>query len=966
MRSGGVLNRGLWASWVALLGLVLVVGCAQAPKVPVSVSASPATPWIAAWGSAQLDQAAPAVGTPEMAGGKPVPAVWQQPLRPATLRQGVRVSAAGTGLRVRISNLFGRQPLQLGSASVALVQGEPGKEQPVLQAGSQRPLTFNGQRNLSLAPGAEAWSDAVDLAVPRNADLTGQLHVQSAPTVATVHPGSRIQSWAVPGARTDAAAWPDAAARDGWWFLAAVDVRPTAAQPVLAAIGDSITDGYGVTAGSYQRWTDALARRLTASGRNAAVVNTGIGGGRLLRDGLGPNVVSRFDRDVLDRSGVTHAVLLVGVNDLGVSHRGKATTPESRAALLAELKDGFSAVARRARERGVCLLAATVMPYGGSGYYQPAPENEADRQALNSWIRSSGVFAAVLDFDAIARDPARPTHLRADWDNDGLHPSTAGYKAMAEAFPLDFLDRRCGPATAPVAAAMPATFENPVVSGFASDPSVCRSGDDYYLVTSTFEYLPGLPIYHSRDLVNWKLIGNALTRETQINFANRRSSRAIFAPTIRCEGGRFYIVTTDVDGIGNFFITASHPAGPWSDPVRLPEPVFGMDPSLFFDDDGTVYYTRHGGGERGGVYQARIDLKAGKLLEEPRLIWRGMGGIWPEGPHLYKRNGWYYVMIAEGGTSYDHRITMGRSRSPWGPFEAHPDNPVLTHRNLPDHPLQALGHADLVMTPKGDWWATLLAIRPQAANGGRHHHIGRETLLAPVRWREDGWPEFGQNKTLAQPQPTTGLPTWAPWPTPPVRETFAADRPLPPHWAFLRTLAEGRWSLTAKPGQLRLIGAQNGMDVVGTPAFVGRRQEKLSQRFATELDFKPAAEGDAAGLAVRMNESHHVLLRRTGVGQPRVECMQQLAGKPNTLAAANVPAGPVQLQVLAEPARYVLSWRQPGQGAWQPLCSVPTWQLSTETATGFIGVYLGLYAVSATAQPATGDFAWVDFEALGR
>jgi alpha-N-arabinofuranosidase len=518
------------------------------------------------------------------------------------------------------------------------------------------------------------------------------------------------------------------------------------------------------------------------------------------------------------------------------------------------------------------------------------------------------------------------------------------------------------------AAAMPASFDNPVVSGFASDPSVCRSGGDFYLVTSTFEYLPGLPLYHSRDLVHWRLIGNALSRESQITFVGRKSSQAIFAPTIRCEAGRFYIVTTDVGGIGNFFITATDPAGPWSDPVRLPESVFGMDPSFFFDDDGTVYYTRHGGGRNGGVYQARVDLKAGKLLEEPKLVWRGMGGIWPEGPHLYKRGGWYYLMIAEGGTSYDHRITMARSRSPWGPFEPHPDNPVLTHRNLPDHPLQALGHADLVTTPQGEWWATLLAIRPQAVAGGRHHHIGRETLLAPVRWREDGWPEFGQQGVLAQPQPTKGLPAWAPWPQPPVRETFAAGRPLPPHWAFLRTLARDRWSLTDQPGRLRLIGGRTGLDVIGTPAFVGRRQERLNQRFATEVDFNPAAPGDAAGVALRMNESHHVLLRLTGEGeQRRVECQQQLAGQLRRIASAPIPlpARAVQLQVLAEPSIYTLAWRAAGAAEWQTLCRVPTYQLSTETSTGFTGVYMGLFAVSVTDRPATADVAWVDFEALG-
>jgi alpha-N-arabinofuranosidase len=310
---------------------------------------------------------------------------------------------------------------------------------------------------------------------------------------------------------------------------------------------------------------------------------------------------------------------------------------------------------------------------------------------------------------------------------------------------------------------------------------------------------------------------------------------------------------------------------------------------------------------------------------------------------------------------------MARSRSPWGPFEPHPDNPVLTHRNLPDHPFQALGHADLVTTPQGQWWATLLAIRPQAADGGRHHHIGRETLLAPVRWREDDWPVFAQNGVLAQPQPTHGLPGWSPWPQPPVRETFAPDRPLPPYWAFLRTFAKERWSLAARPGQLRLVGGRTGLDSVGTPAFMGRRQERLNQRFATQVDFNPVDAADAAGLALRMNESHHALLRLTGGPVRRVECLQQLNNQPRVLASATVPPGPVQLQVLADPGHYTFAWRAAADAPpqWQPLCRIPTHQLSTETSTGFTGVYMGLYAFSATATPAVADFAWVDFEALG-
>lgn len=411
---------------LTLIAALLLAGCANLGTAP------PATDrhWVAAWGSAQLEQAPAAAGTP-------------QPLRDVTLRQLIRTTAEGSALRVRVSNLFGQEPLQLGAASVGLAQPGSVLGRPALEPGSLRPLSFGGRRDLTLAPGAEALSDPVELPLPRFADVAVQMHVVAAPAAATVHPGSRISSWAVPGNRADADDWPDATPRDGWWHLAAIDVSVRQPQPVLVAIGDSITDGYGVAPGSYQRWTDALARRLAAHGRAAAVVNTGIGGNRLLQDGLGPSVVSRFERDALARSGVTHVVLLAGVNDLGISHRQRATTPESREALLNQLAGGLSALERRAAERGVCLFVATVMPYGGSGYYQPQPENEADRQRLNAFIRRPGGFDGVLDFDALTRDPAQPSHLKREFDNDGLHPSMAGYQAMADAFPVEWLDRRC-------------------------------------------------------------------------------------------------------------------------------------------------------------------------------------------------------------------------------------------------------------------------------------------------------------------------------------------------------------------------------------------------------------------------------------------------------------------------------------------------------------------------------------------
>lgn len=411
------------ARWPLILIATLLAGCGQAPR------SSAGGNWLAAWGSAQLEQP---------------PAAGAVPLRDVSLRQIVRTTVAGPALRVRLSNLFGREPLVLDTASVGLVQ--PGTEggKPLLQGGSLRPLSFEGRRSVTVAPGAEVWSDPVALPVPRVADVAVQMHVVSAPTLATGHPGSRISSWALPGNRVDAADWSDAVAKDGWWHLAAVDVGSAASQPVLVATGDSITDGYGVQAGSYLRWTDALTRRLASQGKAAAVVNTGIGGNRVLQDGLGPRLLTRFDRDALARSGVTHVVLLEGVNDLGTSHRQRATTPDSRAALLADLQKGLATLAGQARERGVCLFVATVMPYGGSSYYQPQAENEAVRQALNTWIRAPGRFDGVVDFDAVMRDPARPSHLKREVDNDGLHPSTAGYQAMADAFPVEWLDRRCG------------------------------------------------------------------------------------------------------------------------------------------------------------------------------------------------------------------------------------------------------------------------------------------------------------------------------------------------------------------------------------------------------------------------------------------------------------------------------------------------------------------------------------------
>ena len=283
-------------------------------------------------------------------------------------------------------------------------------------------------------------------------------------------------------------------------------------------------------------------------------------------------------------------------------------------------------------------------------------------------------------------------------------------------------------------------YRNPVIPGFHPDPSVVRVGDDFYLVTSSFEFFPGVPIFTSRDLVHWRQLGHVLTRESQLPLQKARPSGGIYAPTLRYHDGTFYMITTNVDGGGNFLVTAKDPAGPWSEPVWLPD-FGGIDPSLFFDDDGTVYLTGQGSGSPGqprGIYQTTLDVKTGKLLGPLRLVWDRTGTRYPEGPHLYKIRGRYYLMIAEGGTEYGHMVTIARSDSPWGPFEACPRNPILTHRQTEnDMPVQGTGHADLVEAADGSWWMVFLAFRPVS---GYWHHLGRETFLAPVTWDADGWP----------------------------------------------------------------------------------------------------------------------------------------------------------------------------------------------------------------------------------
>ena len=405
------------AGWLA--------GCAAAPRVE---EASPR--WVASWGSAQ------AVPWNEFV---PVEGEWND----TSVRQIVSVSLDARRLRVRLSNVHGTASLRISAASVARAV-KPGTADT--EPGTMRSLTFDGRTDVTIPPNAEYYSDPVDLEHAASGNLAISLHLSGPPAGQTAHPGSRTTSFLVKGNRASEPSWPDAKRRVAWWHIADIEVLAPQAVGVVVAIGDSITDGHGATTDGNNRWTDALVERMRREGFGPmGVVNMGIGGNRLMNLSLGPNVVARFDRDVLMRRGVTHAIVLIGINDLGGLHRNRPAedTPAAREQLLAEMKLALRQIAERAQRSGVCVLGGTLVPYIGSDYYKPTADNDAVRLKLNHWIRTSGTFDAIVDFDAAIRDPASPERMRKEYSHDWLHPSPAGFRAMADAVPLAALARRC-------------------------------------------------------------------------------------------------------------------------------------------------------------------------------------------------------------------------------------------------------------------------------------------------------------------------------------------------------------------------------------------------------------------------------------------------------------------------------------------------------------------------------------------
>ncbi|MBC8078755.1 MAG: glycoside hydrolase family 43 protein [Gorillibacterium sp.] len=498
-------------------------------------------------------------------------------------------------------------------------------------------------------------------------------------------------------------------------------------------------------------------------------------------------------------------------------------------------------------------------------------------------------------------------------------------------------------------------FINPVIPGFYPDPSICRVGEDYYLVTSSFEYFPGVPIFHSRDLINWRQIGHCLTRSSQVNLLNSRSSKGIYAPTIRYHQGKFYMVTTNVSDCGNFYVWTSDPTGEWSDPILVDQG--GIDPSLLFDDDGKVYFTSNGYEEGLGIYQCEIDIATGIKLSPTRKIWGGTGGAYPEAPHLYNIAGTYYLMIAEGGTEYGHMETIARSNSPYGPFESCPQNPILTHRSV-DSPIQATGHADLVQAHDGSWWAVFLGIRPIVYPP--RHHLGRETFLAPVTWTEDGWPVIGNNGRVDLQMDVPTLPQ-VPWPLTASRDDFDEEK-LGLEWNFLNNGEERDWSLKERTGWLRLYGSAEALKDTGHVTFVGRRQQHFNCAATTKLEFGPSQDGEEAGITVLMNHRFHYDLAVVRVNGERCLLFRRQLGDLIKEELTPIPgAQAVQLSVEADIEHYVFSYLL-GNGDKVIIGKGECGTLSKEVAGGYTGVYFGLYATGKGRRCSVpADFGWFEY-----
>lgn len=507
-------------------------------------------------------------------------------------------------------------------------------------------------------------------------------------------------------------------------------------------------------------------------------------------------------------------------------------------------------------------------------------------------------------------------------------------------------------------------FTNPILAGFYPDPSICRAGDDYYLINSSFAYYPGLPIFHSKDLLNWQQIGHAMDRPEQLPLEGSGVSRGLFAPAISYHNGIFYIVCTEVSKLGNFVITAKDPRGPWSNPVQLPQ-VNGIDPSLFFDNDGKSYIVYNSippdnktlwNGHR-TIRMYEFDAATLKVKGAEKLLINGgtdtaKHPVWIEGPHLINKDGWYYLICAEGGTGYNHSEVVFRSKSVEGPFISYENNPILTQRQLDParkNPITTTGHADFVEDKSGNWWAVFLGCRPYE---GDFYNTGRETFMAPVNWKE-GWPHILEgNATVSYSYPINAKLNS-------VKEKFNGnylrkdefeDTVLSNRYCFLRTVKEKWYNLIRQKGQLSMQLRPETCSGKSNPSFVGLRQSHLQGHTAAAMQFSAGQENEKAGLLVFQNEKHYYYLCQSQSQGKQVLQLYQGDSLLLTVPLENSKGKKIFLKAMAKGDTYSF-WYATRNGKWKLIKGkLDAKYLSTKTAGGFVGVIYALYASSNGTQ----------------
>lgn len=538
---------------------------------------------------------------------------------------------------------------------------------------------------------------------------------------------------------------------------------------------------------------------------------------------------------------------------------------------------------------------------------------------------------------------------------------------------------------------------NPILPGFYPDPSICRVGDDFYMITSSFSLFPGVPIFHSTDLATWEQIGNILDRKSQLHTTADHMTAGIMAPTLRYHDGTFYMITTNVSDKWNFIVTATDPKGPWSDPYWI-EGCPGIDASLFFDDDGQAYITGTRGevshdGAHGSqvIWIGEIDLVNMQLVGEKKTIWGGAltNCASPEAPHLYKKDGYYYLMIAEGGTEHFHAVTIARAKNIFDDYEGYAGNPILTHRHLgKQYPICNVGHADFVELKNGEWYAVMLASR---LIEGYHKNLGRETFIAPVVW-EEGWPVISPGTGKVEwSYPAPELPATAQKPRA-VRDEFEGEK-LGMDWVYFgtpyedfHTLSDSKLTLKLLPRSMSpelrkidLSAAKTDKDVPSL-SFIGRRQQHANFRISVSMSFDALSEHETAGLVVMQASNHQFRFERSmEKGQQilsLIQCTSELTGYPHQphfkgvtteteLSKTVVDGGDIILSIIAEGQDYSFYYGKVDESLTLLFENAGARKINPEIVGGMVGTMLGMFA-SSNGQESTNnvEFDWFDYNGI--